>query len=195
MELLNVFDISETKSQFQTSRLKSQSSRARQTGEMKFGMGSANSASCPADPFQSEYLSDLSSPAEANRVSIKPLIPALLCTQSHCDFGEPRASPSLIYSPSHTGWEFTDSCPVRGPPLFRNAVFHGCNVFEVLSVSEMALWGGSMAAVLISRNVTSLGKNSGQSMHLKVVAFKGDFHLREIVPNASRSDRYPFHRD
>jgi hypothetical protein len=47
----------------------------------------------------------------------------------------------------------------------------------------MALWGGSMSAVLISRNVASLGQDSGQPLDLELIAFECDSHLRELGPD------------
>jgi hypothetical protein len=123
--------------------------------------------------FGADTLSILSPPASS----------ALWCAVSLMDSSRGATSASLAYSPSDSGivWEFADPCPAGRPILFRNAVAHDGEIFEVRSVSPEALQNCQMSAVCISRNVAILGGSclSG-SLTINNVAFECDSHLREI---------------
>jgi hypothetical protein len=109
---------------------------------------------------------------------------ALPCVVSKMRFPEAGLSPFLDYFAFEGGWTFTDVCRFGGPILLRNTVFHDGGVFEVLSVSAGAFEECQLRAILISRNVASLGAICFKECHLLVVlAFEGSSHLSEISAN------------
>jgi hypothetical protein len=95
-------------------------------------------------------------------------------------------SPFLGYSASDASWRFADDCQYESI-LFRNAVFHEGELFEVVSVSEGALGRSEMSALCVSGNVGTLEQESvyvGEYTALQIVAFEANSHLREIRPMA-----------
>jgi hypothetical protein len=104
----------------------------------------------------------------------------------------------LKYSPSDASWTFADPFPSRGRILLRNAVVHGGEVAEVVSVSYWALAACAMSAILISRNVGSLGRYCMvECQFLEIVAFEGDSDLWTYCQGhfvtAARCNRSRFH--
>jgi hypothetical protein len=87
------------------------------------------------------------------------------------------------YSGTSSGWKFEDPYQARGPLLFRNAVFHNGEHFEVVSFSLRAGVGEDcqLSSVLISRNVGGFGDNCFEfCSDVEIVAFEGDSHLRGL---------------
>jgi hypothetical protein len=128
-------------------------------------------------------------PFEAEALPVLPssVSPALSCAVSQIDFSRKKLSllMSLVYCPSDSCWKFADPCHPERPILFRNAVAHNGELFEVRSVSPRALHCREMSAVGVSRNVATLGKSGlRQCRALQFVAFEFGSHLREIQPSA-----------
>jgi hypothetical protein len=123
--------------------------------------------------------------ADAHPGLYSPASPALPCTikQLHSSLKAP--SPSLSYCPSDSGWTFADPCAARRPILFRNAVAHAGEFFEVRSLSSGALRCCLISAVCISRTVARLGEGClGNCFSLEFVVFEADSFLCEIESSA-----------
>jgi hypothetical protein len=120
-----------------------------------------------------EVLPGLSSPAS----------PCLSCALSKIALRWQDPSESLAYSASDFDWTFTDPCAL-GSVLFRNAVAHDGQDFEVRSVSPH-VFGHSVSAVCISRSVARLGNDCFFTCYpLEIVAFEAGSQLREIGSQA-----------
>jgi hypothetical protein len=138
-------------------------------------MSASESYSLSIDGFDPEAVLGASAPG----------LPGFPCSVSSIVIASSELSPSLKYSASGTGREFTDICPLRCPILLRNSVFQAGDVFAVQSVSDDAFHGSSLSALLVSRNVAGLGKKCLEACDfLEIVAFERDSHLYEISAEA-----------
>jgi hypothetical protein len=154
-----------------------------------------DSAFPPINAVEAKALIPSSSPGPT-RATSKPALPCSSCAVSKIPYqmSWPKAgtSPLFQYSSSDAGWTFAEVYPPGQPAVFRNAVFHQGDAFEVQSVSHGALQNARISAVCISRNITSLENNClSWCYYLVAVAFEGDPHVREIGPFAFSSSGGP----